>query len=313
METGPGPRPALAIIEAHPSIGTAVRWYDNTVTPCTLTPPLEELLSTLTAWTPWVTVELEMGRAEKQSAIAMLLPGDHNRALLVWAETTAGLAAPMVENLVNQIAHDLRNYAFTIGLQAEMGGRRSAGMPEVRGHFEAVLRHVDVLRTYLDWMLLFGRQVRLSPAKVDVAEFLREEVRQVQFAQEAHAPPVSLTLDVPEGLPAARWDRKAIGAALRAVLDNALRSASPPPPVVIRAAADGDDVALEITDQGAGIPPETLAKLTAPMAVRRAGGAGLGLAIARKILRAHGGTLSITSGPGGTTVRLRLPREVHSE
>ena len=313
MEAGPGPRSAPAFIEAHPSTGAAVRWQDDAVTPCTLSPPLDELLSSLAAGTPWVPVELGLDHPEKRSAVALPFPGNQARALLLWPETTAGLAASMVENLVNQVAHDLRNYTFTIGLQAEMGGRRSTGTPEIRGHFEAVLRQVDVLRAYLDRLLLFGRQVQLSPAKMDVAEFLREEIRQIQFAQEAPGPPVSVTLDVPEGLPASRWDKKAIGAALRAVLDNALRSASPPPPVVIRVTVEGDQVTMEIVDQGVGMPPVTLAKLTAPMAVRRAGGAGLGLAIARKILRAHGGTLSITSGPSGTAVRLRLPREVLSE
>ena len=67
---------------------------------------------------------------------------------------------------------------------------------------------------------------------------------------------------------------------------------------------------VEVVDRGAGIPAEKLALLGSPMRVRRHGGAGLGLAISRKIVAAHGGTLELSTGPEGTTVRLELPREV---
>lgn len=290
-----------------------MRWPDDTVTPCVSTPPLDQLLSTLAGGAAWVSVELGMDHAETRSAIALPLPGDQARALLLWPETTAGLAAPMVENLVNQIAHDVRNYAFTMGLQAEMGGRRTSGTPEASGHFDAVLRQVDLLRTYLDWLLLYGRQVRLSPATVDVAEFVRQEVQQLRFSQEAAAPPLSISIEAAPDCGFARWDRKAMGAALQAVLDNALRSASPPPTVAVRVAPEGNDLLVKVSDRGEGIPTEALTRLAVPMAVRRAGGAGLGLAIARKILRAHGGGLSLESGAQGTTVVFRIPREVASE
>jgi nitrogen-specific signal transduction histidine kinase len=52
-----------------------------------------------------------------------------------------------------------------------------------------------------------------------------------------------------------------------------------------------------------------LSKLALPMAVRRAGGAGLGLAIARKMVEAHGGRLELASSAAGTTARIVLPWE----
>jgi signal transduction histidine kinase len=76
---------------------------------------------------------------------------------------------------------------------------------------------------------------------------------------------------------------------------------------------DGPLLVIEIRDDGAGIPPETMSRLLVPMAVRRAGGAGLGVAIARKIAALHGGELRLSSSPQGTTARLTLPREPHAE
>ena len=80
--------------------------------------------------------------------------------------------------------------------------------------------------------------------------------------------------------------------------------------MVLAARVLQDGAALEVRDSGGGIPAEVLAKLAQPMAVRRPEGAGLGLAIARKIAEAHGGRLEIESGPQGTTARVVLPWEV---
>jgi signal transduction histidine kinase len=49
------------------------------------------------------------------------------------------------------------------------------------------------------------------------------------------------------------------------------------------------------------------------MAVRRSGGTGLGLAIARKLVHAHGGSLTLDTGPSGTCARMTLPREVPAD
>lgn len=215
---------------------------------------------------------------------------------------------PALESLVNQIAHDVRNHAFTIGLQSEMGQRRSAALPEIKTHFDAILRQVDALRHYLDELLLYGRPVKLAVAGVDPVALVREEVQRLQFGRGA-ASALDIRVEAPESLRQARWDYRALGHALQALLDNAIRSAEPPPPVVITVRAAEGGATIEVRDGGPGIAAEVLAKLDVPMAVRRAGGAGLGLAIARKMAEAHGGRLEIESGGGGTTARLVLPWE----
>jgi signal transduction histidine kinase len=80
--------------------------------------------------------------------------------------------------------------------------------------------------------------------------------------------------------------------------------------VVARASDRGDRIALEVSDDGAGIAPENLAHVTDPFFTtkKRGQGTGLGLTIAADIVKNHGGTLEIESAPGrGTTVRVMLP------
>jgi signal transduction histidine kinase len=240
-----------------------------------------------------------------------LLPAPGPAAIAVGIEPAsleAVLAAP-VENLVNQIAHDVRNFAFTMGLQAELGVRRTAAAPDSRGHFEAVLRQVDALKGYLEQLLLFGRPVTLCPAPLDTGAFVRQIVQIYQFSWSPSAPPLTIKIEADPAAGAVRWDSRALGIGLRALLDNAARSATPPPPITIVIAPDGEGILIEVRDLGPGIPPETLEKISLPMGVRRPGGAGLGLAIARKMAAAHGGELTLESGPAGTVARFRLPRE----
>ena len=220
-------------------------------------------------------------------------------------------SAPGLESLVNQIAHDVRNHAFTVGLQAEMGQRRSMGSPEIKAHFDTILHQVDALRHYLDTLLLYGRPVRLAPSELDPTALVHEHVELLKLASTA-AGAAHVTVGTAGAVGSAVWDARAIGHALQAVLDNAVRSATPPPDVMIDVRSDGDRVVIEVRDAGGGIPPEVLAKLAVPMAVRRAGAPGLGLAIARKMLEAHGGRLEIESSDRGTTVRLNLPRNAPS-
>jgi signal transduction histidine kinase len=102
--------------------------------------------------------------------------------------------------------------------------------------------------------------------------------------------------------------------ALDNLLDNAGKYSEPGSTVRLRARAAGPGLQLEVADEGIGIDAQDLARVGTPFfrtdrsRARRTGGVGLGLALARRIVDAHGGTLSLESRPGeGTTVRVTLP------
>ncbi|WP_170293928.1 ATP-binding protein [Paracoccus limosus] len=117
---------------------------------------------------------------------------------------------------------------------------------------------------------------------------------------------------VAQGPVMARVPPVALRRALGNLVDNALRYAGPPR---LHLQAGASDILITVEDDGPGIPEPLLARMTEPFvrgeASRSAatGGAGLGLFIARDILRAHGGSLRLRNRPeGGLCVELRLPR-----
>jgi signal transduction histidine kinase len=66
-------------------------------------------------------------------------------------------------------------------------------------------------------------------------------------------------------------------------------------------------VIIEVSDTGPGIPEQVLPSVCEPFFTTRPDGTGLGLAIAKRYVEQNNGTLEISSHPGGTTVRIRLP------
>jgi signal transduction histidine kinase len=142
----------------------------------------------------------------------------------------------------------------------------------------------------------------------DLESVLRETIvsmksrigdRKIEFSSGASLPPILL-------------DRKLIKLALKQLLDNALKYSPAGSPVLINSFCSGETAGLEITDHGKGIPDVERGRIfqrfyRSAETRDQIPGYGLGLSIAYRILRAHGGDLTVKSHPGETTFRLSLP------
>jgi signal transduction histidine kinase len=153
--------------------------------------------------------------------------------------------------------------------------------------------------------------LRIERVPVDVVETARAEI--AALAPQAQAAGIRVTLSAKE-VPPVEGDRIRLGQVLRNVLGNAIRYASPSGQVAvdIRRAENGA-ATIDIIDDGQGIAPEHLAHLSEPFyrvdrsRDRSTGGRGLGLAIAKSIIEAHGGSLTFRSVVGkGTAVTVAL-------
>jgi signal transduction histidine kinase len=144
---------------------------------------------------------------------------------------------------------------------------------------------------------------------VDAVAFVHDQVERLRFTRAGESSVLTVAVHAEPSSVVAHWDPDLLGHALQAVLDNAVRSAEPPPSVTVTVRQTAGRVRIEVSDRGKGIPREILARLSIPMSVRRPGGAGLGLAIARKMVEAHHGRLAVESGNAGTTVCFDLPVE----
>jgi len=113
------------------------------------------------------------------------------------------------------------------------------------------------------------------------------------------------TLDValPGELPPVHVDAPLVAQVIVNLLENAVKHTPPETQIRITAASDGDWISVGVEDNGPGLPPGDPEKLFAKFQRGReesnAGGAGLGLAICRAIINAHGGSISATQRFGG--------------
>ena len=123
-----------------------------------------------------------------------------------------------------------------------------------------------------------------------------------------------LVKDVAGDLPAISGDRGQILQLLDNLLTNALRYGDPGTPVTLTAQSEGAMIHLSVADQGEGIAPKHVARVTKRFyrvdtsRSRSLGGTGLGLSIVKHIVERHRGRLRIDSKPGeGTAVHVLLP------
>ncbi|HXX32285.1 MAG TPA: ATP-binding protein [Myxococcaceae bacterium] len=242
--------------------------------------------------------------AERQRQLA-----EKQRALLL-AERLAA-----VGRVSAQVAHEVRNPLSSIGLNTELlheavaRARFSdeAAEREAKALLAAIGGEVDRLTEVTDQYLRLARLPRPALEAEDVnlllervLDFSREELERAR---------VAVVRDLDPSLPRALADE----AQLRQVFLNLLRNSREAMPGggtlrVSSRCVDGT-VEVSIADSGPGIPPEVQARLFEPFFSTKTGGTGLGLALARQILEAHGGSIACASTASeGTTFVLRVRR-----
>ena len=193
-------------------------------------------------------------------------------------------------------SHELRTPLATIRAAAEVLQRQQD--PTRRQRLaDDVVAEVERMDEILTGLLALAR-LDVRDAAIDVAP-----VNLPAIARDVAGPAVDV--DAPDAL-AVAGNQHLLQTALRNVIDNATRHAAHR--VVVRVRADGDDVRLDVDDDGAGIPEEARADVLQPFTrldearARDAGGSGLGLAIVSAIAEAHGGHVEIDDAPAPVVV-----------
>ncbi len=196
------------------------------------------------------------------------------------------------------ISHDLRTPITSLRLRTEL-----VDDPDLR---QAMTRTLASMQQMVEETLRFSAADSADEAALDadLAALARE------VALEAARPGVDVEVDAPDTLPL-RCRPLAIRRALANLADNAARHGSR---VTIRVRAQEDGAAIEVLDDGPGIAPEMLEQVFEPF-IRleparnvESGGVGLGLAIARSCVEAHGGTLTLKNRASrGLAAMIHLP------
>lgn len=218
--------------------------------------------------------------------------------------------------LISALVHDLRTPLFSLRGSLEGLATGIADTPEKQTRYITVAREkADALERLISDLFAYTRLEYLDEepqrTSVDIAAFLPRLVEGMR--PRADTKGVQLTLDPgpARSIPA---DEHLLTRAIENLLDNALRHAPEGGEVQIGWRVSEDRVEIEVADTGPGIPEADLPHIFDPLfrgersRNRTTGGAGLGLAIARRIFTAHGGDLAARNAPGGgATFTATLP------
>jgi signal transduction histidine kinase len=217
------------------------------------------------------------------------------------------------QELMGAVAHDLHSSTMALGMAVEALERGAADDPLLRaellrgigGHTHRLTRLADDL---LQTAQLETGGLRLEREPLAPAALLRQTA--AEFAAEAAARRVALAVEAVDPLGLIEGDSARLGQALANLVENALRHAPPGSTIHLHAHASGGEVTLAVTDEGPGFAQASGLSAGGPPAGagQRPGRLGLGLAIVRAIVEAHGGRLEIASAPGaGARFALVLP------
>jgi signal transduction histidine kinase len=222
--------------------------------------------------------------------------------------------AAVQSDFLRGITHDLQTPLTSIRTLAVGIGEEESLGPEARADLEAIGHQADRLRRMVGQLLAVSRLEAgaLEPRQ----EVFRVEpiIERTWEALRAEHRPFSLETDGPEQLAVGDPDR--LEQVLWAVLDNAVKYSPARSPIGVRVTADGDALAIAVSDRGRGMSAEVRDRafdqfFRSEEARRMApDGSGIGLHAARGLLEAMGGSIALEGGPeDGTTVRIRLPAE----
>ncbi len=232
-----------------------------------------------------------------------------------------------IASMTRGLAHEIKNPLSTVALNAQLlreeildSGIEDAARDRVTRRVDTLAREAARLRDILNDFLRYAGRMQLDRRPVDVRT-VAEDLADFFLAQAEQAG-VRLRTELPDAPATADADPALLKQAILNLLLNgvqAMESLPPeaartltlrvatPPPEGRGAAARPARVAIEVEDTGPGLGPEARAQAFEPYFTTKAGGNGLGLATARRIVEAHGGSISVADGAPGARFRIELP------
>ncbi len=214
------------------------------------------------------------------------------------------------------VSHELRTPLTIIRGEAQVTLRQSSASEDVyRETLDSILLQALNLSELVDDLLLLARaelsQLKLDTSRQSVSDFLQNQVSQWQRLHEDRA----FSLDIDESTKALqlKFDQQRLKQVVTIMLDNACKYSAPQSPVKVALKQVKNGACIEIKDFGEGISPADINHIFERFVrfKHKSEGLGLGLAIAKAIIEAHGGEIQVNSSQGeGTLFQIYLPMDI---
>ena len=207
------------------------------------------------------------------------------------------------------VGHDLRNPLQVIVGSIDLIKKRlnkrgdSSDGREIEKWVDKIDAQTDYMNKIVSDLQDYSRNIKPTREEADVEALMGDVVSSVDIPGDVD---VSIVLD--EGLPDISVDETLMKRLFTNLILNAVQAMPDGGSLSIRGSLQGDDVVISVEDTGVGIREENLDEIFKPLFTSKAKGTGFGLPVCKRIVDAHGGTISVESEEGvGSTFTVKLP------
>jgi len=203
------------------------------------------------------------------------------------------------------LAHDLKTPLIAMGGLGRLIQKRMTPEDPLIKNMELIVEESERLEKMMGDILDFARPLTLNLARGDIRETIARTLSIAgTIAERKH---IRLMMRPPQDLPMFSFDKLRLEQSLLNLVKNAIEASPDGETVWISPYSKGANLVIEVTDLGDGIPLHKGEEIFEPFITTKAGGSGLGLPIARKIIESHRGHIEIIHNSKGTTFRVVIP------
>ena len=204
------------------------------------------------------------------------------------------------------IAHEIRNPLTSIKGASDLlwGELKGLDLPRAREYHDIIREEIDRLNHILLNFQYFTRPLKIEKELIPVIEIIRKTVRLAETA------PATITIkqELPGNSPKVKADASLLKQVFLNLIKNAEEACGPEGEMVIKTETLPPWFRISFSDNGPGISTENLKRIFEPFFTTKSAGMGMGLAICRRIILAHGGELDVRNRlPKGTEFIILLP------
>lgn len=213
-----------------------------------------------------------------------------------------------VNTVAMRSSHELKNCLVSIKTFAQLLPERYQDKQFREDFYLVVNKEVDRLNQVVENLLFFAQPLKLDYNTCDMEELVEETMDSI--GKEGLLEGVNIKREFNHSNPLINIDGDAVKRVLRHIFINSIQAMPKGGIISIITGNNQTFFEIRIIDEGIGIPPEIINRVWEPFFTTKTRGIGLGLTIVRKIVEAHGGTITVASQPGikGSEFIIRLPQ-----